>query len=72
MSVAVAPIPQYLGANEAETRTGVSHWLWRRYAHEGRIASVKVGRRLLIPVAEIDRIMAEGMRHRTARHDIAR
>jgi hypothetical protein len=53
---------EYLGVGEAETLTGRSRWTWRRDAYQGRIASVKVGRRLLIPVAEIRRVMSEGLR----------
>jgi histone H3/H4 len=44
--------------------SGLSKWTWRKYAYEGRVASTKVGRRLLIPVAEIERIMREGLRPR--------
>jgi hypothetical protein len=55
---------EYLGVDQAETLSGRSRWSWRRDAYEGRIASVKVGRRLLIPIAEIRRVMSEGMRPR--------
>jgi hypothetical protein len=55
---------EYLGVDEAQTVTGRSKWTWRRDAYEGKIASVKVGRRLLIPVSEIRRVMAEGLRPR--------
>lgn len=53
---------EFLGVAEAETRTGVSRWTWRRWAYDGKIASVKLGRRLLIPTAEIQRIIDRGMR----------
>lgn len=46
----------------AETRTGVSRWTWRRWAYDGRIASVKLGRRLLIPASEIERLVAQNTR----------
>jgi len=55
---------EYLGVDQAETFSGRSRWTWRRDAYEGRIASVKVGRRLLIPLSEIRRVMAEGLRPR--------
>jgi hypothetical protein len=42
--------------------SGLSRWTWRHYAYEGKIASVKAGKRLLIPVAEIRRVMAQGYR----------
>ena len=52
----------YLSVNEAEAYTGVSHWTWRRWALDGRIASVKLGKRLLIPVAELERLVSENTR----------
>lgn len=48
----------------AETMTGRSRWSWRRDAYEGRIASVKLGAKLLIPVSEIRRVIAENTRPR--------
>jgi hypothetical protein len=59
--------PEYVGVDEAEIMTGRSRWSWRKDAYAGRIASVKVGRRLLIPVSEIRRVLAEGLRPATVR-----
>ena len=53
---------EYVGVDDAETLTGRSKWTWRRDAYNGRIASCKVGRRLLIPIAEVRRVMSEGLR----------
>lgn len=53
---------EYLGVAEAEARYGPSRWTWRRWAYSGRIASVKLGDRLLIPVAECERLVKEGTR----------
>jgi len=55
---------QFLSPSEAEALTGVSRWTWRSKAYSGVIASSKVGRRLLLPIAEIDRIISEGARPR--------
>lgn len=55
-------VPEYMGVEQAEVLSGLSRWTWRHYAYEGRIASVKAGRRLLIPVSEIRRILTEGYR----------
>jgi excisionase family DNA binding protein len=52
----------YLGVAEAEALTGVSRWTWRRWAYDGKVASVKLGKRLLIPTAEISRLVAENTR----------
>jgi hypothetical protein len=56
--------PEFLSVNAAQAKTGISCWTWRAWAYSGKIASVKAGRRLLIPVAEIQRVIAEGMRPR--------
>jgi hypothetical protein len=56
--------PEYMGVDEAEILTGRSRWSWRKDAYTGRISSVKCGRRLLLPVSEIHRILAEGTRPR--------
>lgn len=56
--------PEYLSVAGAETMTGRSRWSWRRDAYEGRIASVKLGAKLLIPISEIRRVLAEGTRPR--------
>jgi excisionase family DNA binding protein len=56
----------YLGVREAEEVTGVSLWTWRRWAYDGKITSVKFGKRLLIPTSEITRIVAENTRPRLA------
>jgi len=46
--------------------TGVSRWTWRRWAYDGKVASVKLGKRLLIPRAEIARLVSENLRPRLA------
>lgn len=54
--------PEYLSVNECEIVSGLSRWTWRRYAYEGKVASVKAGSRLLIPRSELDRVMQSGLR----------
>lgn len=56
--------PELVGVNEAEIISGLSRWTWRAWAYSGRVTSVKAGRRLLIPVTEIRRVIAEGTRPR--------
>lgn len=58
---------QFLGVAEAEMLTGVSRWTWRRWVYDGRVASVKLGKRLLIPVGEIERLVSENTRPRLDR-----
>ncbi len=56
--------PELVSVQSAEVMTGRSRWSWRRDAYTGRIASVKLGTKLLIPVSEIRRVIAEGTRPR--------
>jgi hypothetical protein len=53
---------EYFGVVEAESKTSVSRWTWRRWAYTGKVASVKLGKRLLIPASEIERLVAENTR----------
>jgi hypothetical protein len=56
--------PELMSVQSAEIMTGRSRWSWRRDAYEGKIASVKLGAKLLIPVAEVRRVIAENLRPR--------
>jgi hypothetical protein len=56
--------PELLSVKDAELMTGRSRWSWRRDAYEGRVSSVKLGAKLLIPVAEVRRVIAENTRPR--------
>jgi hypothetical protein len=56
--------PEYVSVQGAETMTGRSRWSWRRDAYDGKIASVKLGAKLLIPIAEIRRVIEENTRPR--------
>ena len=64
MAVTAKIEPEYVSVQGAETMTGRSRWSWRRDAYDGKIASVKLGAKLLIPIAEIRRVIAENTRPR--------
>lgn len=53
---------EWVSVEKAERMTDRSKWSWRRDCYAGRCGSSKVGRRLFIPLDEIQRIMAEGYR----------
>jgi hypothetical protein len=55
---------ELLGVADAEEMTGRSRWSWRRDCYSGAITSVKIGRRLLIPIAEVRRVIAENTQPR--------
>lgn len=67
MAVIARVETEYVSVQGAETMTGRSRWSWRRDAYEGKIASVKLGAKLLIPIAEIRRVIAENTRPRLGR-----
>ena len=56
--------PELVSVQSAEIMTGRSRWSWRRDAYEGKIASVKIGAKLLIPISEVRRVIAENTRPR--------
>lgn len=64
MAVIARVETEYVSVQGAETITGRSRWSWRRDAYDGKIASVKLGAKLLIPIAEIRRVIAENTRPR--------
>ncbi len=66
MAVVAKLEPELVSVQGAEVMTGRSRWSWRRDAYDGRIASVKLGTKLLIPVSEIRRVIAEGTRPRVS------
>lgn len=58
---------EYLSVEDCASLAPMSPWWWRRAAYSGKIASTKLpgkNGRLLIPVSEVNRILAEGMRPR--------
>ena len=64
MAVIAKVEAEYVSVQGAETMTGRSRWSWRRDAYDGKIASVKLGAKLLIPIAEIRRVIAENTKPR--------
>jgi hypothetical protein len=41
---------------------GLSVWTIRQWAYRGKVASAKLGSRLIIPTSDLDRIIAENLR----------
>jgi hypothetical protein len=56
--------PEYTSVDGAGELSSLSPWTWRRYVYEGKVSSVKIGKRLLIPLSEIRLVLAEGTRPR--------
>jgi excisionase family DNA binding protein len=45
---------------KAEEMTGVSRFTLRKYVKTGRLKVVRVGRRVVIPISELERMFAPG------------
>ena len=45
---------------EAEKATGVSRFTLRKFAKNGRLKVVKVGRRVVVPISELERMFSPG------------
>jgi hypothetical protein len=58
------PAREYVSVEGASELTSLSPWTWRKWAYEGKVSSVKLGKRLLIPMSEIRRVVGEGTRPR--------
>ncbi len=48
------------GYGDAEEATGISRHQWRHLAKLGKVRVARVGRRVLIPRSELERITAAG------------
>jgi excisionase family DNA binding protein len=49
-----------VGLQEAQEMTGISHFTFRRMVKNRKIKAVRVGRRLLIPVSELEKLVKPG------------
>jgi excisionase family DNA binding protein len=49
-----------VGLVEAEQMTGLSKHTWRRMVKDGRVRAARVGRRILIPMSELERMTKPG------------
>jgi predicted site-specific integrase-resolvase len=54
--------PRLLAVKDFAELAGLSVWTVRQWAYTGRVASVKLGTRLMIPTGEIDRLIEENLR----------
>lgn len=54
--------PQLLTVTEFAHRMGISVWTARQWAYHGKIASVKLSKRLQVPATECQRLIDAGLR----------
>lgn len=58
----VSPTQRLLSVKDFGALLGVSLWTIRAWAYKGRVASVKLGARMMIPTTELDRLIQENLR----------
>jgi excisionase family DNA binding protein len=56
-----------VGLQEAQEMTGISHFTFRRMVKQRKIKAARVGRRLLIPVSELEKLVKPGAVSETGR-----
>lgn len=56
-----------VGLREAGDSTGISQHTLRRMVKSGRLQAVRVGRRILIPISELEKLMKPGAVSQTGR-----
>ena len=56
------PKPLAVGVDEAGKLLGLSPWTIRQYVARGRIRAVRVGRRVLVPMEVLEKVMVEGVK----------
>lgn len=56
-----------VGLVEAEVMTGISSVTLRRMVRLGKVKAARVGRRLLIPVSELEKLVKPGAASKTGR-----
>ena len=54
--------PKLLSVSEAGRLLGISKHTDRAWGYQGRLQVVKLGRRVLVPHAEIERVVSDGVR----------
>ncbi len=59
-----APKPLAVGVNEAAKMLGISPWTLRLYVGQGKIRVVRIGRRVLVPMEILEKVMVEGVAKR--------
>ena len=52
-------LPQLAGLAEAAEALGLSTWTLRKWARDGRLPTIRLGRRRLVEVAVIERLVRD-------------
>ncbi len=49
-----------MSVKDAAAQLGLTHWTLRKYIRQGRLPAVRIGRRLLIEPAALERLITNG------------
>ncbi len=49
-----------LGVKEAAEAVGLSHWTIRKFIREGKLRSIRLGKRVLVEPEELERLIEAG------------
>jgi excisionase family DNA binding protein len=49
-----------MSVKDAAAQLGLTHWTLRKYIRQGRLPAVRIGRRLLIEPAALERLIMNG------------
>lgn len=60
--------PEVLPVKVFAAKLGISVWTARQLCYSGKIASVKLGSKLLVPVGEVSRLLTDNLRPRLEPH----
>lgn len=55
-------VTKLLGFKNLQERTGVSQHTWRRWARQGRVPVVRLGRRVLVREDDLDAMLKQAIR----------
>ncbi len=57
----ISPKPLTVSIEEAARLSGLSKYTIRAYERKGLIKATRIGRRVLIPVSELERVLRDGI-----------
>ncbi len=57
----VDPQPIAVGVDKAAALTDISSYTWRAWIRDGKVRATRLGRRVVIPMAEVQRVVREGI-----------
>ena len=60
----VDPQPIAVGVDKAAALTDISSYTWRAWIRDGKVRATRLGRRVVIPMDEVRRVVRDGIASR--------